>query len=210
MREFLLSVASPEFLSWIGFVILALGLLGEVGVYVIPPRWGVLHGASVFIFAAVVLAGYLINHIGDDAITARIEARATAAENELNALKAPRYPLTNEQMDRLTKVLEAVPINERFEVIILWPQINGVQRYAIEVQQVFSSAKWEAKVSAAGLTFGHGMSFVFNQQAYDDKTKRPPEAVKLMGLLDQAGIHYTVAAWTNIIVPYAFIVGAAE
>jgi hypothetical protein len=31
-----------------------------------------------------------------------------------------------------------------------------------------------------------------------------------MGLLDQAGIHYEVAPWTNIIVPYAFIVGAAE
>ena len=88
-----------------------------VGLYVIPPRWEVLHGASVFIFAAVLLAGYLINHIGDEAITARIEARATAAENELNALKAPRYPLTNEQRDRLAKVLDAVPINERFEVI---------------------------------------------------------------------------------------------
>lgn len=81
-----------------------------------------------------------------------------------------RLLLTNEQRDRLTRVPEAVPIDERFKVIVFWPQINGVQRYANEVQEVFSSAKWEAKVSAAGLTFGQGMSFVFNQQACDDKT----------------------------------------
>lgn len=210
MREFLLSMASPESLSWIGFVIFALALLGEIGVFLLPQRWNVLRGALVVIFAGAVLAGHLINHMGDDEIAARFEARATAAEKELKALKGSQYPLTNEQRDRLTKVLEAIPINERFQVTILWPQINGVQRYANELQQVFSSAKWDARVSAAGLTFGHGISIAISQRAYDGKTKRPQEAVKLMGLLDQAGIHYDVAPWTNIIVPYAFIVGAAE
>lgn len=201
MREFLLSVATPESLSQIGFLIFAFALLGEIGVQLL--RWKVLRRVLAVVFAGAILAGHLINRIGD-------EARVTAAENELSALKAPRYPLTNEQRDSLTKVLEAVPINERFEVIVLWPQINGVQRYADDVQQVFSSAKWQAKVSAAGLTFGHGISIVLSQEAYNDKTKRPPEAVKLMSFFDKAGIRYTMGPWTNITVPYAFIIGAAD
>jgi hypothetical protein len=127
---------------------------------------------------------------------------------KLTALKAPKYPLTYEQRDKLIKALEAVPINERFAVIVLWPQINGVQRYADDVQQVFSSAKWQATVSAAGLAFGHGISFLFSQEAYDDKAKRPAEAVKLMGLFEQAGVHYTVGPLRNILVPYVFMVGA--
>jgi hypothetical protein len=36
MREFLLSVASPESLTWLGFLLLAAGLLGEVAVLVEP------------------------------------------------------------------------------------------------------------------------------------------------------------------------------
>jgi hypothetical protein len=36
MRDFLLSVASPEALSWLGFLLLAAGLLGEVAVLVEP------------------------------------------------------------------------------------------------------------------------------------------------------------------------------
>ena len=209
MGEFLLSVAWLEFLSWIGFVILALGLLGEVGLYVIPPRWEVLHGASVFIFAAVVLAGYLINHIGDEAITARIEARATAAENELNALKAPRYPLTNEQRDRLAKVLDAVPINERFEVIVLWPQINGVQRYANEVQQVFSIRKMGRKGCRRQPNFRPRDSHFGNEPGgVRRQNKAPSGSSEADELLRSGGIHYTMGPWTNIIVPYAFIVGA--
>lgn len=103
-----------------------------------------------------------------------------------------------------------MPTNERFHVAVLWPQINGVHRYAKEIQQVFSSAKREVTASAAGLTFGHAISFTFSQIAYGDKTKRSPEAVKLLGPLDQAEIQYEVAAWTNLIVPYVFIVDTAE
>lgn len=36
MRELLLSVASPQLLSWAGFLLLAAGLLGEVAVLVKP------------------------------------------------------------------------------------------------------------------------------------------------------------------------------
>jgi hypothetical protein len=154
MREFLLSMASPESLSSIGFWIFAFALLGEIGAHLL--RWKLLRGILAVVFAGAILAGHLINRIGD-------EARVTAAENELAALKA--YPLTPAQKDKLKKALEAVPVNERFAVTILWPQINGVQRYADDVGQVFSSAKWNAQVSAAGMTFGHGISFVFGQQA---------------------------------------------
>ena len=59
MRTLLLSVATPEMLSSIGFVLLAGGLLGEVGVEVLSPKWKALHRALVFIFATIVLIGYL-------------------------------------------------------------------------------------------------------------------------------------------------------
>jgi hypothetical protein len=90
MRDVLLSLASPESLSWAGFLLLALGLLGEVGVLVLPAEKHFWHNVLGFVFAAVVLVGYVIGHIGDDAIGARSEARATEAELELTRIKEER------------------------------------------------------------------------------------------------------------------------
>jgi hypothetical protein len=161
MRDFLLSIASPEALSSIGFLIFALALLGEIGVALLPQKW-IIRGILAVLLAGAVLVGHLINRIGD-------EARVTAAENELSALKAPKYPLTYEQRDSLKKVLEDVSPSERFEVTVLWPQINGTERYAKDIQQVFLSAKWDAKVSAAGSAFGHGISSSALQPACKSK-----------------------------------------
>jgi hypothetical protein len=144
-----------------------------------------------------------------DQAKARIETLEQKVE-DLSKRLGPQYPLTDVEKERLTKVLASVPIGERFHIVVLWPQINGIPHYANDVAQVFSSAKWDATISAAGLTFAHGISFAFSQQAFDDASKRPPEAAKLMALLTLAEIHYDVIPFANIIVPYAFIVGAPE
>jgi hypothetical protein len=106
MRELLLSIASPGSLSWAGFLILALGLLGEVAILVIPAEKQFWHNILALVFAAVVLVGYLIGHIGDDEIAARFELRATNAELQLEKLKQPRL-LSEGQISRIaSKVRE--------------------------------------------------------------------------------------------------------
>ncbi len=89
MRQFLLSMASPEFLSWLGLLLLAVGLLGQVAVLVEPFESHWTHKPLGFSFAAIVLIGYVIGHIGDDAIAARFESRAKTAEETLK-----KSPLT--------------------------------------------------------------------------------------------------------------------
>lgn len=106
MREFLLSIASPEFLSGLGFVLLAIGLLGEVAVLVEPFESHRSHKPLGFACAAMVLAGYLIGHAGDDAITARFESRATKAESALAKLNTSRT-LTNEGAERLRQAMSS-------------------------------------------------------------------------------------------------------
>jgi hypothetical protein len=76
MRDLLLSIASPETLSSIGFWIFAFALLGEIGVVLLPQKL-VIRGVLAVVFAGAVLAGHLINRIGD-------ETRVTAAENEID------------------------------------------------------------------------------------------------------------------------------
>jgi hypothetical protein len=149
-----------------------------------------------------------------DQAKARIDALEQKVD-ELSKRTGPPYPLTDEQKDGLLKALQAVPPNERFHVTILWPQMNGLRRYADAVQQVFSSAKWAATVSVAGQSYAHGIFFIFNQQAYEDKSKRSAEAIRLMGFLDQAQIHYGFqgdAGWSRTVdkynASYALVVGA--
>src|SRR5260221_6088902 len=114
MRELLLSVASPVLLSWIGFLILALGLLGEVGVYLLSPKWKTLHGGLVFTFAAVVLVGYLIGHIGDDEIIAKLTERAEKAEGRL----ADRV-LTDAQLDSIAGKIKEFA-GQQFDITTFW------------------------------------------------------------------------------------------
>jgi hypothetical protein len=101
VRELLLSIASPTTLSEAGFVILALGLLGEVGVLVIPEERHAWHKLLGFVFAAIVLVGYLIGHAGDDEIAAR-------AELELQRIKTPRM-INDEKYAKLVACLKEGP-----------------------------------------------------------------------------------------------------
>jgi len=83
MRELLLSLASPESLSWVGFLLLVIGLLGEVAVLIVPSQKYVLHASLGLLFAATVVVGVVIEHIGDDAILKAVETRAIKAEQRL-------------------------------------------------------------------------------------------------------------------------------
>lgn len=68
MGSFLLSVFSAEALSWAGFVVLIVALLGEAGIWLIPKKWEMLHAELAFALAIVAAGGYAIERVGDDAI----------------------------------------------------------------------------------------------------------------------------------------------
>jgi hypothetical protein len=124
MNELLLSIAPPEFLSWIGFVALAIALLGEVGVYIIPPKWEALHGAAVFGFAALAVAGYAVERIGDDAIIDALKHRATTAESALTKLKTPRT-LTPERQQFVAEAVRSFA-GQRYETAISQAADDGL------------------------------------------------------------------------------------
>jgi hypothetical protein len=110
MRDFLLSIAAPETLIWIGFILLAAGLLGEVAVLTAPFETHWTHKPVGFTCAAIVLVGYVIGHIGDDAMASRFERRATDAEKALNELKlsgVPKPPRTLSDSQQ-TKIAEEI------------------------------------------------------------------------------------------------------
>jgi len=88
--DLLLSLASPGFLSWAGFVVLAGALVGEAGVCIIPAKWEKLHREMAFAFALLAAAGYAVERIGDDAIIHRLESRAETAEGQLKEITSPR------------------------------------------------------------------------------------------------------------------------
>jgi hypothetical protein len=108
MRGLLLSVATPEVQSWAGLLLLAAGLLGEVAILVEPFESHWTHKPLGFAFAAIVLIGYVIGHIGDDAAGEKFAARAAKAEKELTAIRTPRT-LDPEKINKLRSCLQAGP-----------------------------------------------------------------------------------------------------
>jgi hypothetical protein len=83
MGSFLLSFASPESLSWAGFVGLIIALIGEAAIYVISKSWKTFHREAAFVFAVLAAGAYAIERVGDDAIIASLDRRAELAENKL-------------------------------------------------------------------------------------------------------------------------------
>jgi len=70
LKELLLSAAALEQLTLLGFVLLAAGRVGEVAVLTEPLESHWSHKPIGFACAAIVAIGYVIGHIGDDAIAA--------------------------------------------------------------------------------------------------------------------------------------------
>lgn len=143
----MLSIASPEFLSWTGFLLLALGLLGEVAVLVEPFEQHWTHKPLGFAFAAVVLVGYVIGHIGDDAITAKFESRATKAETALERITSRRTIKQPQSMVEKLKLFAGVP----FDVGV---QTDGEPVDLMsQLAQALTDAGWIWKPAVGSLAF---------------------------------------------------------
>ena len=97
MGNFLLSIFSAEILSWTGFVVLGMALVGEAGVAIIPTKWEKLHKELAFGFAVLAAAGYAVERVGDEAIIDALKGRAATAEASLKKLTSDRE-LTDEQI----------------------------------------------------------------------------------------------------------------
>ena len=89
--SFLLSIASPETISWAGFAVLIGAMVGEVGVCLIPPKWDNFHAHMTFVLLLLAAAGYSVERIGDDAIVSALEGRATAAESKITKMETMRW-----------------------------------------------------------------------------------------------------------------------
>jgi hypothetical protein len=149
-----------------------------------------------------------------DQAKARIEALEKANESLSARLSViskrtkPIYPLEDDEKERLTKVLNEIPKNNRFHLDIFWPQLNGNPRNAHLVAEVFSSAQWDVTVRMFSSISGHGLVFAFNRKWNSDESNRPPEARKLMELLSRARIDWATDTLADV--PdgtFAFIVG---
>jgi hypothetical protein len=107
MAELLLSFFSATALSWAGFAILIFAMLGEVVIWLIPETANT-HKNLAFAFAALAVAGYAIERVGDDATVHELETRATTAEDAYKSITTPRS-IDGKQYAALVECLRAAP-----------------------------------------------------------------------------------------------------
>jgi len=179
MGPLLLSMFSPESLSWGGFVILILAMLGEVGVYVIPPRWEALHGAAVFGFAALAVAGYAIERVGDDAITAN---EIAAIESRMNRV------ITPEKHAQIVGLLKDAP---KGNILVDSASMDAeASQFGDEIVSVLKDAGFNATVPSFG---DRAMSFTRTGAwfAVKDAQNPPPQAAPIWKAFKQAGFTFT-------------------
>ncbi len=139
MGAFLLSIAAPELLSWTGFVVLAIALIGEVGICVIPKKWEVIHREAAFAFAVLAAAGYATERVGDDAIVDALKNRATTAESAFTKLKAPRT-LEPERQEAIAKSVRLFA-GQRYRVAISQAADDGPAFWA-SLYATLKNAGW--------------------------------------------------------------------
>src|SRR5260370_4473441 len=149
MREFLLSVASPELLSWLGFLLLAGGLLGEVAGLVEPFENHWTHKPLGFAFAAIVLIGYVIGHIGDDASTARFESREKSAENTLKKITSDRA-LSDKQIETIVQKIRSFS-GQEYQITTFW-EMREPLAIANHIHAALQLATWKF-IPPASATF---------------------------------------------------------
>jgi hypothetical protein len=110
MGNLLLSYFSAATLSWAGFIVLVIALVGEAGIALIAivSTGETIHKELAFVFAIVAAAGYAVERVGDDAIIKALENRAEAAEGELKKIEGPRN-ITEAEHSKLASCLKAAP-----------------------------------------------------------------------------------------------------
>jgi hypothetical protein len=97
VREFILSLGPPAAISWTGFVVLALALIGEAGIFLLPDKLDRFHKSMGFWLAMLAATGYAIERIGDDAIISSVGDRETQARLELAQIEAARIVTPSQQ-----------------------------------------------------------------------------------------------------------------
>src|SRR5271154_2724010 len=138
MGHFLLSIASAETISWVGFVALGLALVGEVAVILIPPKWERLHKELAFGFAVLAAGGYAVERVGDEAIMAALQHRADSAEASLKQIEGPR-DITASEHSSPVKCLKNSPHKGIVHVNPGW--VNGdARQIGDQLTKIFEEA----------------------------------------------------------------------
>ena len=140
MGHFLLSIASAETISWIGFITLGLALVGEVGVILIPPKWEKLHKELAFGFAVLAAGGYAVERVGDEAIMTALQQRADVAETSLRKLTADRIP-TTDQVGAIVKTLAKFS-GQEYQIVTFWDMREPLA-LANRVHSILQSSGWK-------------------------------------------------------------------
>lgn len=118
--------------------------------------------------------------------------------SEISKRLKPKYPLEDDERERLIQLLREVPQNGRFHFNIFWPQLNGNPRNAYAIADVFSAAQWDVSVKIADSISGHGLVFAFGASAASDKSKRSPEAVKMIELFGRAKVDWAIDTLASV------------
>lgn len=132
----------------------------------------------------------------------------SARLSEMSKRLKPKYPLEDDERERLIQLLREVPQNSRFHFNIFWPQLNGNPRNAYAIADVFSAAQWDVSVKRADSISGHGLVFAFGASAATDTSKRSPEAVKMIELFGRAKVDWAIDTLASVPEEgFLFIVG---
>jgi hypothetical protein len=195
VREFLLSIASPQAVSWAGFIILGIALVGEAGLGVVPIKWERLHKELAFVFAVLAAGGYAIERIGDDAVLGKITQKADQAELALQKFREPRSISQDAaakiiaEMQKFPKTPVVFGVVQEAEPIALMERLSAVLISAGWVEQ-----EWKGGDIVLNRGGGHpqaGVTYVKGVYVQADQFHAPdfgPIVVKLAALLSQAGI----------------------
>jgi hypothetical protein len=181
MRDLLLSTASPEVLSWVGFLLLAAGLLAEVAILVEPLESHWAHRPIGFAGAVVVLVGYVIGHVGDDAITASFASRATTAEAKLTSLGPRRLS------DDSTRTMSSILSTSSPSGVAVVSRLFDVEGndFADDLAAVLKQSSWETARFSNWTRPDKGV-FI----ATVEGTTPAPQTSALLTALDAAGIQH--------------------
>jgi hypothetical protein len=160
MSAWLLSLAPAETISWAGFIVLIIALLGEVAVFLIPASREILHKELAFGFAILAAAGVAIETIGQDAVVEKLQHRADSAEASLNQINGPR-DITASEHSGLVNCLKNSPNKGIVHIVPGW--LNGdARQIGDQITKIFEEAGgFDLKPSPIGNNLSWSSSGIF-------------------------------------------------
>jgi hypothetical protein len=156
MGPWLLSHFSADSLSWSGFIVLIAAMLGEVAVWLVPEH-GASHKHLAFGFAALAVAGYSVERVGDDAIVSALEARAAAAETSLRKITSDRV-LSDDQLASIADRIKSFA-GQEYQVTTFW-EMREPLAFANRVHEALQLAHWKYVPPASATMLLGGMEGV--------------------------------------------------